>query len=153
MIINQLHLPEAATDVDKAHRIGPRNGVNQSIIVKFKSHEKRYAVYEKRSRCKRGIKINPSLTPKRMKLLERLNYSILSYKSTSQIENKHFPIDFAFANTHGDLFVRLIEPVGGKNFHGITYFEDFQDLLIALSYEEFVDFVDYGVTATEENSE
>ena len=53
VIVNQLRLPEAARDIDKAHRVGPRNGTNQNIIVNFKSHEQRYAVYQKRSNCKR----------------------------------------------------------------------------------------------------
>ena len=55
-------------DLDKAHRVGPKDGVKQDIIVRFKSHSKRTLLYKNRNKNK-NIKIRPSITKHRSTIL------------------------------------------------------------------------------------
>ena len=118
-------MPEAVVDLDKCHRIGPKDGNKQSVIVRFKSHSSRYNVYEKRKDCPRGIKLlNPSLTKRRKDLLESVQNDIDKMDSYC-MEN---PFEFAFANKHGDIQVKLRKRLKNKMFIEIMDYEDYQIL-------------------------
>ena len=117
-MIIQMDLSDAASDVDKAHRIGAMIDNKQSVIVRFKSHSRRYEVYNNKKKCWRGLKINPSLTPKRLQLLKRIDNSI----------DEKSPFDFVMGNVHGDLLVKSKVSILGTSFHPVYCFEDFQDL-------------------------
>ena len=116
-------------DFDKTHRIGPayrdkRGNLHQSTIVRFKSHEARYKAYLNRAKLKtKGMNLSPSLTNKRRKLL--------ASAKEKYADNKE--IDFIFCDIHGDLKIKLTEPVNEKHFHVFHSNEDIQWLLHELS--------------------
>ena len=64
------------------------------------------------------MKINPSLTPKRLKLLKRIDENI----------DEKSPFDFIMGNVHGDLLVKSKVSISGTLFHPVYCFNDFQDL-------------------------
>ena len=119
-------------DLDKTHRIGPvltdaKGKKFQNTIVRFKSHSVRYAAYLKRGTVrKKGLKITPSLTNRRRKLLD--------YANENYSENP--AVDFVFCDIHGDLKVKLKEKVRGKNFHLFNSLDDIQWLLHEVSQED-----------------
>ena len=104
VVVNQLKSPNLANDIDKFHRIGRARThggkTYQNIVVKFRSHKSRYALYKKRKDLKNNIKINAHLTNHRAKVLHT---SVDHIKDTAGVE-------FTFSNTHGDLYVRLTAP-------------------------------------------
>ena len=89
-------------DFDKAHRIGPKittnhETVEQSVIVRLKSHSLREKIYRERNNS-RKLKVRISLTKKRWRKL--LNYA---KELTEDIDR----VDFVFADIHDKLKVRL----------------------------------------------
>ena len=50
--------------------------------------------------------------------------------------SKENPFDFAFANKHGDIQVKLRKRFKNKSFFGITDYECFQNLMTDLSVED-----------------
>ena len=111
LLQNDLKLSHAYEDIDKLHRIGKireKNGKqNQDIIIRFRSHLSRYDVYNNRKHAK-NCKVRPNLTPQRNDLL---------YDAATLVENID-GVEFAFANAHGDINVRLTEslPNGKQHF-------------------------------------
>ena len=57
------------TTIDRAHRIGKRNGKNQAIIVRFTTHRHRTRFYKARKNIKSGAKVHIDLTKTRFNLL------------------------------------------------------------------------------------
>ena len=55
--------------IDRAHRIGKRNGKHQAIIVRFTTHRHRARFYKARKNIKSGAKIHIDLTKSRFNLL------------------------------------------------------------------------------------
>ena len=93
-------------DVDKCHRNGPTFGDSQDIIVRFKSHEAKESFYRNRKNIKsREIKVKPSLSRDNNNLLKDAREQIKCF--TSNPEMYENPPEFAFANIHGDLQVKL----------------------------------------------
>ena len=93
-VVGELGMKEQFNrDFDKTHRIGPvldtPQGKRQDVIVRFKSHSTRYEVYRKRKELKnKSVRITPSLTKKRRKLL-----------STARSEyDGHEDVNFIYVN-------------------------------------------------------
>ena len=107
IISKDLKLPACVGSIDKLHRVGPKkehqNKKFQNIVVRFTSHRARYQVYRKKTELKNNVKFNPHLTKKRGKLLHE----------TIELAAKLDCIDFAYANIHGDVCVRLTAAVDG----------------------------------------
>ena len=126
IIAKDLNLPNVVNQIDKLHHIGKtreRNGKKtRDIIIRFKSHRARYEVYEKR-KSSNNIKIKPNLTKKRQ---------TLRYDATQLVENND-KVDFAYADIHGDIKVRLVNLHKGKYAHNINSIEELEDLLDCLN--------------------
>ena len=111
-------------DFDKTHRIGPvldtPKGKRQDVIVRFKSHSTRYDVYHKRKSLKnKSIRITPSLTKTRRKLL-----------STARSEyEEHEDVDFIYVNEHGDTKVRFEEKFRGKYAYDFASIDELRELM------------------------
>ena len=93
-IVGSLNAGKAVQDIDKTHRIGKvkvhdNNKRYQNIVVRFRSHRSRYAVYAKRKDVKNNIKINPHLTHHRAKVLQGL-LRYLDDIDSANIEKKTF---------------------------------------------------------------
>ena len=94
-------------DFDKAHRVGPKFGNKQDIIMRFKSHSCQDIVYKARKDCDDdALKIRPSLTKRRKDLLELARVEM---KASS---NFHF----AFADSSGNLKIRVKKKINNKFF-------------------------------------
>jgi hypothetical protein len=118
------------SDVDKAHRNGPRQGDQQDIIVRFKSHEAKEAFYKNRKNIiSRQVWVKPSLSNHNYHLLKEAKEVIKTY--TSNPETYDNPPEFVFANVHGDLQVKLAkETSDGSMFYS---FNSIQKLLEVLN--------------------
>ena len=82
-------------DVDKLHRNGPRQGNQQDIIVRLKTHE---------NKCKninREVWVKPSLSHYYSNLLKEAKELIRPYTSNPQAYDN--PPQFVFADVHRDL--------------------------------------------------
>ena len=114
-----------SNEIDKIHPIGPIKDDNtQTIIMKFKSHGFRERVYRNRkSGQNKRMRLRVSLTNRRIKLLEKANDLI------ENVPN----IDFAFADTLGNLKLKFINNVNGKLFKD---FKNEVDLAEAISLSE-----------------
>ena len=114
VIATTLGLPNVISDIDKLHRFGKtkKDGRKtlQNVVVRFKSHRSRYAVYEKKKKLPNGYKMNAHLTNHRAKVL----YESVDY--VKDIEG----VEFTFSNIHGDLCVWLTEP-DDRNNHKFTF--------------------------------
>ena len=133
-IVGSLNAGNAVKDIDKTHRIGKihnhdNNKRYQNIVVRFRSHKSRYAVYAKRKSAKDNVKINPHLTNQRAKTLHE------SVDLVNEIDG----VDFTFSNLHGDLCVRLKEPVNNKNVFNFKSIDDLKKLLGEKLNVEFED--------------
>ena len=116
-------------DFDKAHRIGPvftdnKGKPQQHTIVR---HSSRYAAYLKRNNLRsKRMKITPSLTNRRRKLLDEANEKF----------SDHPLIDFLFCDIHGDLKVKLGQPLNNKSFYKFDDLEEIQYLLHEVNIED-----------------
>ena len=90
-------------NIDKLHPIGEIRGNKQKIIIRFKSHSSRYNLYRNKKKLPSNIKVSPSLTKRRQKILSEANEMI---NRTPEIRSS---VNFVFADIHGDLKVRLNE--------------------------------------------
>ena len=97
---------EVNYQIDKCHRIGPINTKDgmQSMIVRFKTHSFREAVYLKRRKCNKKQKTKLSLTQRRRKTL---TYAYNNAIKLSQI-------DFFYVDIHGNLKFRLKNAISNK---------------------------------------
>ncbi len=105
-VIEQANSETTFEDVDKFHRNGTRDGMYQDVIVRFKSHSAKENFYNKRKTIQlERIKIQPSLSSDRKKLLGAANDFVQSFKSAPGAY-VNCP-DFAFADVHGNLLVKM----------------------------------------------
>ena len=122
IISQDLKLPEMAKSIDKLHRIGKvltKNGKKQQdIIVRFKTHHSRYSIYKEWKMAK-NVRISPYLTKKRVGIL----------KEASSLVEKLDMVDFVFANIHGDLNLRLVEPFHEKQYFQFSTVDELTTLL------------------------
>ena len=94
------------TEVDKLHRNGPRNDNMQDVIVRFKSHAAKEAFYKSRKTLPdKKIKIQPSLSPERKKLLESAREQLEAYHS--EAESYKNPPHFILPDEHGNLLMKF----------------------------------------------
>ena len=118
-------------DLDKAHRVGPvfkdKSGARQqNTIVRFKSHTARYQTYLQRKKVltsNKKIKITPSLTNRRRKLL----------LDAQKKFGENPAIQYIFCDIHGDLKLKLHDPYEGNCFHNFNSVSDISWLLHELS--------------------
>ena len=126
---DDLKLPEAIQNIDKLHRVGKvkeRNGKKiQDVIIRFKTHRTRYAVYSERKKAK-NVKISSNLTKKRGKLLYDASTAI------SEIDK----VKFCFSNIHGDLNIMLAEPFNGRSAFSFRSMGELNELLIKMNLTE-----------------
>ena len=126
VIGEEINLPNAVDDIDKFHRVGRVKTVggkkHQDIIIRFKTHRSRYAVYQDRKKSK-SVKISPNLTKRRGALL---------YEA-SQLVNDAEKVNFVFANVHGDLNIRLVEPYKDKMVFPFSSMGQLKDLLAEIN--------------------
>ena len=127
IVAEELGMPkDFGHDFDKTHRIGPvletEKGPRQDVIVRFKSHSTRYNVYLKRKDVKtKTIRITPSLTSKRRKLLSQ---------AQEQYRN-HPDVNFIYVNIHGDVKVRFHNKFRGHFVHDVYSMEQLNELMEA----------------------
>ena len=122
IIEKELNMPEINNEIDKMHRIGKVNEENgkkkQDVIIKFKTHAARYAVYDVRKK-ERSAKFLPNLTKRRGKLL----FDAL------KICEDHDKVNFVYADIHGDTKVRLNAPHNEKYVFAFTTIDQLTNLL------------------------
>ena len=112
-ILEKCKSETSMVDVDKYHRNGPRDGENQELIIRFKSHSAKEEFYGKRKTIPESlrIKVQPSLSAETKKLLNASSDCVdffRSYDDELADENKmqNCP-DFAYADVHGNLLLKM----------------------------------------------
>ena len=110
VIQKELKLNIEPEDIDKAHRIGPVEGDEQNIIIKFTKDSTASHIYQSRGKLKdsranhKGVKIRTSLTKRRQNLLKYAREQAEDYEI----------IHFVFADVNGNLKLRLKEKVRNR---------------------------------------
>lgn len=121
VITKELGLPEMTNNIDKLHRVGREKMTNgkksQNVIVRFKTHHARYAVWEQRKKAKH-VKISPNLTKRRAQLL---------FDASKLIEGLD-NLKFCFADMHGDLNLRVADNFNCDNGKKVFSFNSMTDL-------------------------
>ena len=116
-------------DIDKFHRNGRvTNGNEQEILIRFKSHAAKESFYRARKTLPpsmKEVKIRPSLSRHQNDLLREAIDTVEQYSLNDEIVNPVNPIEFVFANIHGDIQAKMKSKVRGSPF--IT-FNSIQDL-------------------------
>ena len=93
----------SVNDIDKFHRVGPiKDNNEQDIIVRFKSHTAKEQFYFKRKTLSNTIRVKPSLTSGRRKLLEEAKEHLTD---TNYADDMRFFPEFVYADVHGNLKV------------------------------------------------
>ena len=127
IIAKDLQLPNVINSIDKLHRIGKpkeKNGKkNQDVIVRFKSHSARYTVFNARKKTN-NHNIRPNLTPFRSKLLHE----------ATEITSNVNEVNFAFADIHGDLKIRLVNAIEGRFVFSFSTIEELKNLLSKMGF-------------------
>ena len=105
-IIENCDSETSVDDIDKFHRNGRPEDGKQDIIIRFKSHSAKESFYKNRKSIQQParIKIQPSLSTDRKKLLNVANDLISKFKT-----NGNGP-DFALPDVHGNLLVKFAKP-------------------------------------------
>ena len=102
-------------DIDKFHRNGRRNGKEQDIIIRFKSHSAKEAFYKARKNLPKtsNVKIRPSLSNNQVNLLRDAQAVVEDLSLHEEIVN---PVEFVFANLHGITQAKLKNKFRGSHF-------------------------------------
>ena len=107
IIEKELKLNIQPEDIDKVHRIGPAEGDEQNIIIKFTKDSTASRIYQSRGKLKdsrennKWMKIRTSLTKRPQNLLKH------AFEQAEDYEIIHF----VFADVNGNLKLRLKEKV------------------------------------------
>lgn len=129
IISEDMKLPDATKDIDKLHRVGKvkefNNKKQQNVIVRFKTHATRYAVYREKKKL-RNIKISANLTKARGKLLHE----------ALDLVSDNNNVDFVLSDIHGDLRVKLKNDHNGKNFFKFNSLENLNEMLVDMEINE-----------------
>ena len=127
-IITEVNSSTTLNDVDKFHRVGPKKGNTQNIIVRFTSHTAKENFFLRRKQIKRrGVKIQPSLAPGRRELLEEATEFIKEFETHDyDVRNKPH---FVFADTHGNLKLKMTMPVNGRMFFNFSSIVELSKLI------------------------
>ena len=130
-IVTNVNCDTKAEDIDKLHRNGPAKGKDQEVIVRFKSHSAKETLYKNRSNLNdRNIKIKPSLSPHNKSLLRDAQELVSSYTTANGlVSGMTNPPDFAFANVHGDLQVKMKKRTRKGMFFGFSSIEQLAMLI------------------------
>jgi hypothetical protein len=114
-VVEKCQSETSMVDVDKFHRNGQKDGDNQDIIIRFKSHSAKEEFYAKLKTIPSSsrIKVQPSLSPETKKLLSASSDYVDDFKSYNEVAEgekkmKNCP-DFTFADVHGNLLVKFSE--------------------------------------------
>ena len=122
-LVSEVGCDVSMANIDKFHRDGPLSGDEQSVIIRFKSHEYKEIFYkEGRKKVKannNGIKIKPNLCPERKKLLNRAVDFVDSYPN-----NCYNPPDFAYADVHGNIKLKMKHRTKNEMFFDVSSFQD-----------------------------
>ena len=120
---------DVSLSFDKAHRIGPRRGKNQSVIARFAKHSTATAVYENRKKS-RIIKIRPSLTDNRGFVLRRAREMVEGNENVA----------FTYTDMSGNLKIRLKEPLENRYVHVFNDIPHLTNILTKCASHEVDDF-------------
>ena len=155
-------------DIDKFHRDGEKNGDKQDIILRFKSHSAKEAFYKARATIprvqERKIKVQPSLSAERKKLLSEASELISSYQKRPDRPDHpvhHGPNDqpdrpdqpdhpkaypnpphFALADVHGNLMVKLSSRTKDGLFFHFDSIEQLSQIIYKYNAVEPVEMAD-----------
>ena len=124
VILNDLGIPhqEFQNNFDKVHRVGKTTNNKQNIIIKFKTHSFREKLYKMRKDNRRGVKFHISLTQHRSEIL-----------SEAKLLTDQVPIiDYCFADTNGNLKVRLKEQIHNSNLYPFRNITELRELISSL---------------------
>ena len=129
-------------DIDKLHPVGKTRQNKQKIIIRFRSHSKRYAFFAKRKSLQNN-RVTPALTRSRNKLLSM----------AKQLVKGIHVVNFVYADINGDIKVRFKEAdKQGRFVFGFSSFDDLACLICGLDYDCYSsDGSDCFVTETEGN--
>ena len=123
-IINDLGISpqEFHNNFDKVHRVGKITNNKQNNIIKFKTHSFREKLYKIRKNNRRGVKFHISLTQHRSEIL-----------SEAKLLTDQVPIiDYCFADTNGNLKVRLKEQIHNSNLYPFRNIIELRELISSL---------------------
>ena len=116
-------------DVDKFHRNAPRSGNDQDVIIRFKSHSAKEEFFEKRKTINlNGVKVQPSLSGERKKLLAQASDLVKEYNEGPANALKN-PPEFAYANMHGNLLVKFKHKTDDGLFIRFNTLEELREVL------------------------
>ena len=117
-LVGEVTSDTTVADIDKFHRNGRsyNNGKNQEILLRFKSHSAKEAFYRGRKTLpptRRNVKIRPSLSAYQKNLLDEAETIVEEFNLRDEVRN---PVEFVFANIHGETQVKLKNKFRGSNF-------------------------------------
>ena len=126
-LLQEAGSPTKLSDVDKFHRNGPRQGAEQDIIVRFKSHEAKEAFYKQRKKIvSRQVWVKPSLSNHNYNLLREAKEHVKTYDAQTYVN----PPEFVFANVHGILQVKLAKETNdGTMFYQFDSIQKLYEIL------------------------
>ena len=133
VIQKELKLNIEPEDIDKAHRIGPVEGDEQNIIIKFRKDSTASHIYQSRGKLKdsranhKGVKIRTSLTKRRQNLL----------KYPREQEEDYEIIHFVFADVNGNLKLRLKEKVRNRMVFSFNNKTELAEILGIIEHSEY----------------
>ena len=107
-LITDVNSTTQESDIDKFHRNGQIfNGKEQDIIVRFKSHSAKEVFYKARKNLfpsRKEVKIRPSLSNYHVNLLRDAQSVVDEFSLNEELVN---PVDFVFANVHGQVQAKM----------------------------------------------
>ena len=122
-LVSEVGAEVSMANIDKFHRDGPSFEDEQSVIIRFKSHEYKEIFYkEGRKKMKEnrsGIKIKPNLCRERKNLLNRAVDFVDSFPSDC-----YNPPDFAYADVHGNIKIKMKHRTKNGMFFDVSCLQD-----------------------------
>ena len=115
-------------DIDKLHHLGKNWQNKQKVIIKFRSHSKRYAFYAKR-RSLPNYRVSPALTRRRSQLLSKAREMVKGIGV----------VNFVYADINGDIKVRFNDPDRqGRFAFSFSSLDDLACLIHGRDFDRFI---------------
>ena len=114
-LINDVGVDIPESNIDRAHRIGPKKDKKQAVIAKFTTFRNHILLFRARRKLKNGVKLRVDLSKKRFKLL---------LDAQKHVENV-VEVQFVYADVNYNLKVKFCN--NEESF--FTFVQELEDIL------------------------
>ena len=139
-LLDDVNSATKPVDIDKFHRNGPRDGNQQDIIIRFKSHSAKEQFFKSRktiSETRKFVKIQPSLSPEQKRLFDDSREELA--RLLEHPDDFANPPDFVLTDVHGNMLLKMKKESEKGLFFRFSNLWQMNNIIMRCNFETEVD--------------